>query len=221
VSENGERYAGYFLSGLREGYGSQIYADLDNYEGRWERDVWNGWGRHSSPQRSEVYEGSFVNGQRHGNGHLQANGRTIYKGEWLLGNRHGEGEGHFQDGSVYEGAYDHGKMHGSGTLTMSEGAKYVGEFQDDKRHGTGVEEWDGFCVWVKYAKGILVTSSLALCPTAKENGKEGSHEEAPARLLHLLSVLERLDTNPNDCRHYRRSISQALEPFPLRGCRGR
>ena len=90
MSENGERYAGYFLSGLREGYGSQIYANLDNYEGRWERDVWNGWGRHISPQRSEVYEGSFVNGQRHGNGHLQANGRTIYKGEWTHGKRHGK-----------------------------------------------------------------------------------------------------------------------------------
>ena len=54
VSEQGDRYAGYFVSGLRDGFGHQTYGNLESYEGRWKQDTYEGWGRYLSPQRFEL-----------------------------------------------------------------------------------------------------------------------------------------------------------------------
>lgn len=48
--------AGYFVSGLREGYGKQTYSNLDCYEGRWEKDTYEGFGCSTCVRRAEVYQ---------------------------------------------------------------------------------------------------------------------------------------------------------------------
>ena len=166
VSVNGERYAGFFNHGLRDGYGQQTYANLDSYEGRWAADTFEGWGRLTYTSMSEVFEGLFSNGQRHGEGELRRHGNLVYRGEWAFGEMHGRGERNSEDGSLYIGEFKNGQRSGRGTLHHEEW-KFEGQFQDDKRHGQGIEEWSDVVTWVEYADGRLVSCSLAQCPSTR------------------------------------------------------
>ncbi len=139
VSEKGDRYAGYFVSGLRDGFGRQIYGNMDSYEGRWKQDTYEGEGRYTSPQRFELYEGDFSAGNRHGEGQLHVRGKLQYKGTWEHGAMHGTGEFHAEDGSVYTGQFENNQMHGKGKLTANRALhvwNFEGEFKGNKRSVT-------------------------------------------------------------------------------------
>jgi len=152
VSEQGDRYAGYFVSGLRDGFGHQTYGNLESYEGRWKQDTYEGWGRYLSPQRFELYEGDFSGGHRHGQGQLEVRGKLRYKGTWKHGAMQGTGEFHAEDGSIYRGNFEDNRMHGEGKLTAHRADhawSFEGEFKDNKR--SAPEMWSrGQCeLWIK------------------------------------------------------------------------
>ena len=50
-----------------------------------------------------IYEGEYLNGERHGKGkeYNNFNGKLIYKGEYLNGKRHGKGKEYWNNTKVY------------------------------------------------------------------------------------------------------------------------
>jgi hypothetical protein len=67
---NGEVYTGSFAQNKRQGYGRMAYANGDVYEGFWEGDRRDGAGRLLDRGGDVVFEGSFINGVREGQGCL-------------------------------------------------------------------------------------------------------------------------------------------------------
>lgn len=45
VYENGGKYAGYVMNGMRNGNGTFFYKDGGYYEGRWKQNMMNGYGK--------------------------------------------------------------------------------------------------------------------------------------------------------------------------------
>jgi hypothetical protein len=64
---------------------------------------------------------------------------SIYEGSWIDGKRHGKGRCSFLDGGVYFGDFREGDFHGEGKMTWSDGGSYAGAWFDGEMHGHGVE----------------------------------------------------------------------------------
>ncbi|HBU77328.1 MAG TPA: hypothetical protein DEF18_04435, partial [Muricauda sp.] len=65
----------------------------------------------------------------------------IYVGTIVDGNRHGQGTYTWPSGDKYVGEFKDGNRHGQGTYTWPSGDKYVGEFKDGKENGPGTFIW--------------------------------------------------------------------------------
>jgi hypothetical protein len=61
-------------------------------------------------QDGSVYQGSFLNGKRHGFGTFTAKDGTIYQGKWFDDLMHGKGELVRSDGSLVTGVWQAGKL---------------------------------------------------------------------------------------------------------------
>ncbi|CAM9672084.1 unnamed protein product, partial [Discosporangium mesarthrocarpum] len=85
----------------------------------------------------EVYEGEYVDQERHGIGEYIYADNTVYIGEWHRGQRQGFGKLESADGAVYEGEFDHDLIHGDGVWRWPDGSTYVGESKHGKREGKG------------------------------------------------------------------------------------
>jgi len=105
------------------------------------------------------YEGSLVNGQRHGQGRqeshsgvyvgefkegdMSGSGRRIYcdgghfEGEWLAGLKHGRGVFVLANGDAYNGEFRAGVMAGQGVYRFASGDVYRGSMSHDAMHGQG------------------------------------------------------------------------------------
>ena len=108
----------------------------------------------------EIYEGSWLKGQAHGQGKWsyendeeegyvwsedEEKGYEIYEGEFANGQKHGEGAMDFFDGRVYNGNWVHGEITGEGVMFYDdyiendeEYSQYQGEFENGQRHGHGI-----------------------------------------------------------------------------------
>uniref|UniRef100_A0A8C5V0Q0 Radial spoke head 10 homolog B n=1 Tax=Microcebus murinus TaxID=30608 RepID=A0A8C5V0Q0_MICMU len=100
---------------MRHGEGRMRWLTTnEEYTGRWERGVQNGFGTHTwflkripnsqYPLRNE-YVGEFVNGYRHGHGRFYYASGAMYEGEWVSNKKHGMGRLTFKNGRVYEGPF--------------------------------------------------------------------------------------------------------------------
>ena len=86
----------------------------EEYDGKWVEGVQNGNGKHTwyskrvtvsqYPIRNE-YEGSFVNGERHGYGVFRYASGARYSGYWNKNLKSGRGEFMFKNGSVFKGDF--------------------------------------------------------------------------------------------------------------------
>ena len=84
----------------------------EEYLGQWVMGVQNGNGKHiwyskrvavsQYPIRNE-YEGSFLNGQRHGFGVFRYASGARYSGYWDKNVKSGKGEFMFKNGSIFKG----------------------------------------------------------------------------------------------------------------------
>ncbi len=63
--DNGIKYIGYFNDGVKQGQGSEFYADGDLiYKGSFERDRRNGFGVLYEKKSVKTFEGEFKNGKK-------------------------------------------------------------------------------------------------------------------------------------------------------------
>mmetsp|Transcript_15197 Transcript_15197/g.33521 ORF Transcript_15197/g.33521 Transcript_15197/m.33521 type:complete len:477 (-) Transcript_15197:1522-2952(-) len=94
VTEAVLSYRGHFRMGQMWGSGTALLGDGSRYEGAWERDYCEGWGRMEYSDGS-VYEGDWSRGQRHGQGQLTHH-MEVDPAESGLGEGHGHGGGAFE-----------------------------------------------------------------------------------------------------------------------------
>lgn len=101
-------------------------------------------GQRTYPDGS-VYDGEFLDGQRHGHGIYKWPDGTVYEGGFVHGQRQGQGTYTWPDGAVYKGDFQAGQFHGHGVLTWPDGASYDGDWVEGKRSGHGTYRWaNGF-----------------------------------------------------------------------------
>ena len=89
-------------------------------------------------ENGEVYEGQYVDENRHGIGEYHYGDGSIYEGEWYKGKRQGFGVFTNAEGDVYEGEWDRDFIHGEGIWRWIDGSTYMGDNIDGKRSGKGV-----------------------------------------------------------------------------------
>ena len=103
------QYDGEWVSGFREGHGSQLY--------------WTG----------EAYHGELVQNKRHGHGRMEYKCGDVYEGQWVRDRKHGMGTHFFANGDCFVGYFASDKRQGLGTMYwLSRGKKYAGEWSADR-----------------------------------------------------------------------------------------
>lgn len=152
-------------SSQKKGYGIQLFSNGRKYEGYWDKDKYNLYGR-VIDEKGVVFEGNFIDGKLTGKGiesfFIDEDKRYYYKGDFLQDNKHGKGEietktysyegqfeNNFKSGEgkfiskvkenkfTYEGNFDNDNFNGRGVLTYLNGEYYDGEFKNGEFHGTG------------------------------------------------------------------------------------
>ena len=146
-----------------------VYSDkkktLPLYEGKLENGLLEDQGREYDKNGVLSYEGTFLHGQRSGQGTSYLNGVPSYKGEFQAGKPSGSGtsydssgnmiyQGQFAEGlpegtgksykqgrMIYQGGFSAGKYSGQGTLYPAQGEQVEAVFQEG--------EPDGVVVWSK------------------------------------------------------------------------
>ena len=103
----------------------------------------NGKGKeYDSYDDSLIFEGSYKNGQRNGNGKDYVKGKLVFEGEYLKGERHGKGKIYNLNGIlIFEGEYLNGEINGKVREYYKDGKlKFDGEFKNDKKwNGKGYD----------------------------------------------------------------------------------
>ena len=92
---------------------------------------------HATTTTTDVYEGTFLNGRKHGRGRLQFANGDVYEGDFKNGLIDGTGEYQFVSGDVYVGDYLNGVQHGMGIVVYADGQRYEGTFANGVPHGQG------------------------------------------------------------------------------------
>lgn len=82
--ENGDRYVGEIVDGMRDGNGTLYYSTKDRYVGEWKAD------------------------KREGTGILYYNDNKRYEGEWKADQKEGTGSFYWPDGTCFEGNWHNG-----------------------------------------------------------------------------------------------------------------
>uniref|UniRef100_A0A3B4BG27 VPS9 domain-containing protein n=1 Tax=Periophthalmus magnuspinnatus TaxID=409849 RepID=A0A3B4BG27_9GOBI len=139
-------YEGRWVAGKLHGYGEYIAPNKtlhknDLYQGYWKDGKMHGLGTYYA--NGEVYEGSFQNGMRHGQGMLRTgklntSSPSVFIGQWV--NDKKTGYGVFDDitGEKYMGQWQEHQRQGTGVVVTQFGLYYEGAFKDNKMMGTGV-----------------------------------------------------------------------------------
>ena len=87
------------------------------YRGAWHQGKYHGAGVASWPDKS-TYEGEFVRGLMHGNGHhVLPDSISSYRGYFRYNLPDGKGKSTYSDGSTYDGDWKEGLREGKGTFT--------------------------------------------------------------------------------------------------------
>lgn len=81
---NGVVYTGDFKEGDIEGVGRMEWPNGDWYEGGFRGNVMNGYGKYYSKESDSSYEGTYLDGKRHGKGTIVSKGNVL-NGYWELG----------------------------------------------------------------------------------------------------------------------------------------
>ena len=106
-SNNGYKYVGEWKNGMRDGKGTETFADGYKYVGEFK------YGNRSG-QGTETYPDGYK-----------------YVGELKYNKRNGQGTETYPDGWTYTGEFKDNKRNGQGTATLVNGKKKSGVWQDD------------------------------------------------------------------------------------------
>jgi len=112
-------YIGEFKDGVFDGEGEFVSKGYYSYKGKWKKSCFHGKGIYKNEETNEVYEGDFIENNRHGYGVLNVNNEHIYEGEWKNNDGHGKSKvtflkdiGKYQKGTVIIGNFKKGEQHG-------------------------------------------------------------------------------------------------------------
>ena len=158
--KNGAIYTGGFRDSKEHGYGKLVKGS-NMYEGAWKAGKKHGKGVQIY-KSGAIYDGEFKDGKKDGKGKYISKNRNVYDGEWVSGKRHGHGKYTWADGRVYVGEFKDDKQYGKGEYTWKNGA-YQGEYKDGKFHGIGKYTWTDGRIYEgewkagkKYGKGKYI-----------------------------------------------------------------
>ena len=91
---------------------------------------------------TDSYTGGYVERRKHGSKAVykfaSCSANAQYEGSYVSGQRQGQGSLSYPDGSLYSGEWAAGKREGWGRYVYSNGDVWVGEWKDGLRHGSGV-----------------------------------------------------------------------------------
>jgi hypothetical protein len=82
--------------------------------------------------------------------------RTMYEGDWVDDERHGHGICYFPSGNIYIGSFAHGHMEGPGSMLYHDGDFFTGSFRQSVCHGIGVFYSGGTEVRGEWRNGVRV-----------------------------------------------------------------
>jgi len=140
-----DEYTSSFYSGSvnernqKHGYGLQMTAIGEKYEGYFENDAFQPYGRYIN-ERGELFEGVFENGKLNGEAKLIKSDKT-YTGSFFYGMRNGNGV-ETSETEHFEGTFKNDKKDGHGVLFFKKtNNKYDGDFKDGKMTGNCVFSW--------------------------------------------------------------------------------
>lgn len=143
------RYVGDWVNNEKHGQGVMYYANGAIYEGQFQHDIRQGFGKLTLVPNSPVeesYEGEWDQDQWHGKGkytYRKIEG-TVYDGDWVYGVRQGYGVLSYKDGSYYRGEFRQNQMWGKGVYVGSDYTQYDGDWRANMRQGFGTSiEPDG------------------------------------------------------------------------------
>jgi hypothetical protein len=127
---------------VRRGTVQTVNATLEKFtkvayaNGVWNNDIKTGEGHYIKEGKFE-YNGSFVNGEFHGNGSIRYANGMKYQGQWFEGKMQGKGTLTTTEGDTYIGELSDNKFNGEGTLTKATGDIYTGFWIDGVLNGQG------------------------------------------------------------------------------------
>lgn len=168
-------YTGNFISGIRSGYGEQVYSYGASYKGNWKDDKFSGSGTYVYMD-GDSYEGNWSNGHKNGSGVYRFS--NSYSEENLRGGRI---EGTWEKGSIKSGKifYVNGDTYngaiilismksGYGTYTWADGRRYEGNWKYNDMEGEGtLYKADGTIDQAgTWKANKLVKSSVPAAPSA-------------------------------------------------------
>lgn len=133
----GRWYEGDWKHGRWTGTGRLSNGDGDLYEGELRNDHKHGTGTMRFAD-GRVFVGEYINGQMI-EGRMTYQDGSTYDGSWVDGMRHGRGKCVFTDDSIYEGEFREGEFHGHGKMGWSDGGWYEGEWWNGEMQGQGKE----------------------------------------------------------------------------------
>ena len=108
---DGSRYIGQVVNGIREGKGIYYYNNGDRYEG------------------------DVRNDKREGKGIMYYNNGDRYEGDWRNGIFEGKGIYYYNNGNRYEGDWRNDKMEGKGIHYYNNGDREMGDYYNGIRIG--------------------------------------------------------------------------------------
>jgi len=131
--QNGDRYEGDWVAGLREGKGKYLSkATGGKYEGEYAADLKEGSGKYTFAN-GDSYDGQWKAGLRHGQGtYTWKEKNEKYCGAWEEGVKQGQGKFTYHNGDVFSGPYVAGNRHGSGELVKADGEVRSEEYKEGK-----------------------------------------------------------------------------------------
>ena len=131
--EDGRKFEGYLVDGVKEGYGKLTYSDGAYYEGNFKEDKMHGKGTLYYGPDKPAYDGEWICDQFHGKGSLYnenpvpLNGSFNYNDFNLI-----------EDFWVrYDGCFEGDNKAGEGILILSNGEEFRGNFENDYINGRG------------------------------------------------------------------------------------
>lgn len=145
-----KEYSGEWQHGIRSGMGKMKYykkgSGFARYIGEWNDNQPNGTGRfeNNNDKSSEYYEGSWVNGLRHGIGTYSRTEKPypdeLYEGEWVDDRRCGKGICKYSGAecNIYDGEWLDNKRHGHGIWRFDYGDSIECEWVNNRKNGEGV-----------------------------------------------------------------------------------
>jgi len=148
VFSDGRTHTGEYKNSLRDGIGNFVDPKAGyTYIGEFKNNMFNGQGREvftSDAAPGACYEGTFVDGQKHGKGKSSCPVKGTRDGDWVRNVFEGQGKATLPDGYEYIGQFRNNESDGWGRAVEPDGTVYEGQWIDSSRHGKGKQKYGPF-----------------------------------------------------------------------------